>query len=140
RRMAHPGHRPLGRPVGVPARRQRLPGAPAPGHHGRGHGHDRLNHPSTTHAGPARTHLVWDPPGRPFAMPTPRGGAVPYRTRPPLWETTMTTTIMTATAAGTRTRGSVTDRGLGPVTYRPGTGPETPGLVLYAVISVRGQL
>ena len=32
------------------------------------------------------------------------------------------------------------DAGLGPITYRPGAGPDTGGLVFYAVISVRGRL
>ncbi len=52
----------------------------------------------------------------------------------------MTTTIATSETTTTSPVGSASDAGLGPVTYRPGATPDTPGLVLYAVISVRGRL
>src|SRR5262249_28847520 len=56
-----------------------------------------------------------------------------------LWETTMTT-IITNTNTEASPDGPATDTGLGPVTYRPGATPDTPDLVLYAVITVHGRL
>lgn len=52
----------------------------------------------------------------------------------------MTTTIATSQTTTASPVGSASDSGLGPVTYRPGATPDTPGLVLYAVISVHGRL
>jgi hypothetical protein len=53
---------------------------------------------------------------------------------------TMTATIATNETTATSPVGSASDAGLGPVAYRPGATPNTPGLVLYAVISVHGRL
>jgi len=53
---------------------------------------------------------------------------------------TTTTTTTTDPASDTQTSGPATDTRLGPIAYRPGATPTTPGLVLYAVISVRGRL
>ena len=54
--------------------------------------------------------------------------------------TTTTTTTNTTSDTPTSTSGPGTDTRLGPIAYRPGATPNTPGLVLYAVISIRGQL
>jgi hypothetical protein len=56
----------------------------------------------------------------------------------------MTTTATTTNAAKQtttiRTSGPASDAGLDPVTYRPGATPDTVGLVLHAVITVRCRL
>ena len=49
------------------------------------------------------------------------------------------TTTTTTTNATSDTQTSTSGR-LGPVAYRPGATPNTPGLMLYAVITVRGRL
>jgi hypothetical protein len=54
--------------------------------------------------------------------------------------TTATTTNPTSKTDTTSTSGSASDTGLGLIAYRPGATPNTPDLVLYAVITVRGQL
>ena len=50
--------------------------------------------------------------------------------------------MTTNATSDTRTdaSGPATDTGLGLIAYRPGATPNTPDLVLYAVITVRGQL
>ncbi len=54
--------------------------------------------------------------------------------------TTTATTTNTSSDTETNASGPAADTGLGPVTYRPGATPNTPDLVLYAVITVRGRL
>ena len=51
-----------------------------------------------------------------------------------------TTTTTTNATSDTQANGPATDTRLGPIAYRPGATPNTPGLVLYAVITVRGRL
>jgi hypothetical protein len=54
--------------------------------------------------------------------------------------TTTTTNPTGDTQTETAASGPVTDSRLGPIAYRPGATPNTPGLVLYAVISISGRL
>jgi hypothetical protein len=54
---------------------------------------------------------------------------------------TTTATITNKTSdTQTSASGSASDTGLGRIAYRPGATPDTPGLVLYGVITVRGRL